>query len=85
MTVLKFQNSDSFSIVITGESISEKICSSVDMPLYMPAIDQALQFISEGIPHVKLYIQWKKDVKDMLVFYNLKFLYEFHFLFVLAK
>ncbi|XP_015928768.1 ubiquitin carboxyl-terminal hydrolase 31 [Parasteatoda tepidariorum] len=59
-------NSESFSIVITGQSISEKICSSVDMPLYMPAIDQALQLSSDGIPHIKLYIQWKKDVKDML-------------------
>lgn len=55
-----------FSLCINdGEPINEKICSSVDMPLYMPAIDKALMLCLEGIPHVKLSIVWNKVAKEI--------------------
>ncbi|XP_055926953.1 ubiquitin carboxyl-terminal hydrolase 31-like [Argiope bruennichi] len=51
--------------IIDGEPVNETICSSVDMPLYMPAIDKALMLCTGAIPHVKLSIVWNKVAKDI--------------------
>ncbi|GIY20391.1 ubiquitin carboxyl-terminal hydrolase 31 [Caerostris darwini] len=64
--ILKLDLKDYFSLcVIDGEPFNEAICSSVDMPLYMPAIDKALLLSSGQTPHVKLSVIWNKVVKDI--------------------
>ncbi|KAG8178699.1 hypothetical protein JTE90_011625 [Oedothorax gibbosus] len=56
-----------FSIFVVDEKgISEEISSSVDMPLYMPVIDTALLKCHCNVPHVKIYINWKIEAKELL-------------------
>ncbi|GIY20043.1 ubiquitin carboxyl-terminal hydrolase 31 [Caerostris extrusa] len=64
--ILNLDLKDYFSLcVIDGERFNEAICSSVDMPLYMPAIDKALLLSSGQTPHVKLSVIWNKVAKDI--------------------
>lgn len=51
-----------------GEPTYEVLCSSVDLPLYMPIIDQALMLLDEnGTKYLQLILEWQKESEHMLV------------------
>ncbi|XP_035229303.1 ubiquitin carboxyl-terminal hydrolase 31-like isoform X2 [Stegodyphus dumicola] len=62
------EDEDFFSIsVVDGEPVHETLSSCVDLPLYMPIIDQALLLCGDTKrQHLKLIIQWKEKSEYIL-------------------
>ncbi|XP_054714110.1 ubiquitin carboxyl-terminal hydrolase 31-like [Uloborus diversus] len=55
-----------FTLYVEDQSTYECLCSSVDLPLYMPVIDQALSSCHEHPKHLKLCLEWKENAKNIL-------------------
>ena len=55
-----------FSLIVTDDESSEVLCSSVDMPLYMPIMDHAIMLLDEkGPKYLKLTLQWQKQAEHL--------------------